>query len=404
MAGTILRAAWVVPVASPPIRDGEVAVSGGRVVAVGRELARTPAAEGFSYADQEGVIAPGLVNAHAHLVFGPAYADLARGGMPFHAWIAELIRRRTAMSDADQVEQARASARLMLATGTTAVADVASLADTIPVLHEYGLQGRAYHELTGVDTDGWSAARETYEQRLAEHPGAGISPHTLYTLGDGVTRDLAALARRQGRRLHPHLAETAGETEFVFTGTGPYLSFVERFGLRMELAGVGSGRSPTRHLDHLGGLGPDVHVAHGVHVDAEDRKLLRDKGSAVALCTRSNAILGAGEAPVAAYRREGSPVAVGTDSLASCPDLDLLAELRALERLALDQGTDRDGLSEWLVRAATTGGAEAVGIDAGTIVPGARADLVLVEGEGTDPYAMIVTGRATATYLAGVAQ
>ena len=85
-------------------------------------------------------------------------------------------------------------------------------------------------------------------------------------------------------------------------------------------------RSPAEYLDSLGGLGADVHVAHGTHLSQADRALLRSRGTAVALCARSNAILGAGIPPVAALLREGSPIAVGTDSLASTPDLDLLAE------------------------------------------------------------------------------
>ncbi len=427
--GVVHRAAWVVPVGGEPFADGEVAVDRGRIVSVGRGLTETPAAQGFSHVDHLGVLAPGLVNAHTHLVYGPAYADLAVGGMPFAEWIVRLLPRRQAMSLDERAAQMRQSATLALQTGTTAVGDLVSDG---PLLHMCtGLGGRSYHEIAGRDAAGWAASREAWQAHLtaAEPPAAadtdgsahapdgharddadddhdprelaGISPHTLYTLDDSVVREVCALARQQGRRLHPHLAETVDEAEFVRAGTGAYRAVNERFALAMTLAGRGSGRSPTQHLDALDGLGPDVHVAHGVHVDADDRDLLRRRGTAVALCTRSNAVLGAGKAPVAAYRREGNPVAVGTDSLASCPDLDLLAELRALERLAVDQGTERDGLHRWLVEAATVGGARALGIAAGVLAPGRRADLVVVQGEGEDPYEQLVHGRAVATYRAG---
>ncbi len=401
-SGVVHRATWVLPVAGDPIEDGEVAVDAGHVVAVGRNLAETPAAQGFSYTDHDGVLLPGLVNAHAHLVYGPAFADLATSGLPFEQWILELLPRRRAMSAAELAAQARASAELAIAAGTTAVADVASHVDTLPVLEATGLGGIAYYELAGADPAGWATRRPQWEAELEQHPAAGISPHTLYTLDDEVTRDLIGLARGQRRRLHPHVAETQSESEWVLTGTGPYQELNERFSFAMALAGTGSGRSPVQHLDALGGLGPDVHVAHGVHVDAEDRDLLRRRGTAVALCTRSNAILGSGRAPVDHYRREGSPVAVGTDSLASSPDLDLLAELRALRRLARDQGSPDEGLDRWLVEAATTGGARAMGLrEAGVLKPGAPADLVVVQGEGSGPYAQVVHGRAVTTYLRG---
>ena len=416
--GVVHRATWVVPVDGEPIADGEVAVDRGRVVAIGRGLTETPAAQGFSHVDHLGVLAPGLVNAHTHLVYGPAYADLAVGGMPFADWIVQLLPRRRAMSLDERAAQMRLSAALALQTGTTAVGDLVSDGPLLGL--RTGLGGRAYHEIAGRDAAGWVADREAWAAHLTDdeppadadtdaqtdggrdaRESAGISPHTLYTLDDAVVRDVCALARQQGRRLHPHLAETTDEAEFVLAGTGAYRAVNERFALAMTLAEGGSGLTPTQHLDALDGLGPDVHVAHGVHVDAADRELLRRRGTAVALCTRSNAVLGAGEAPVAAYRREGNPVAIGTDSLASCPDLDLLAELRALERLALDQGTDREGLHRWLVEAATVGGARALGIEAGVLASGRRADLVVVQGEGADPYDQLVHGRATTTYLKG---
>lgn len=397
MRDLLVRASVVLPITGPPIPDGEVAVRDGVIVAVGRDLDPVDA----EVHEHDGVLLPGLVNAHTHLVYGPSFADLATSGLPFDEWIAELLPRRRAMSTDQLVADARASAERAIAAGTTAVADVVSHVDTIPVLAATGLGGVAYYELAGADAATWAARREAWGSELDAHPGAGVSPHTLYTLGDSVVRDLSVLARSQHRRLHPHLAETASESEFVLTGTGPYLAFGERFGLTMELAGTGSRRTPVAHLDALGGLGPDVHVAHGVHADAADRELLRRRRTAVALCTRSNATLGAGRAPVAAYRAEGNPVAVGTDSLASAPDLDVLAELRALERLARDQGSDPTGLSRWLVVVATVGGARAMGLTAGTLRPGARADLVVVQGEGADPYDQVVHGRAVATYLRG---
>ncbi len=159
-------------------------------------------------------------------------------------------------------------------------------------------------------------------------------------------------------------------------------------------------------LAALGALGPDSHVAHGVQCDAADRALLREHGTTVALCPRSNATLGVGEAPVAAYRAEGNPVAVGTDSLSSAPSLDLLADLAALREIAARQGSPEPGLDRWLVEAATVGGARAMGLDdIGVLRPGARADLAAFDLDpAADPYAELVrhgAGRCIGTVLAG---
>jgi cytosine/adenosine deaminase-related metal-dependent hydrolase len=144
-----------------------------------------------------------------------------------------------------------------------------------------------------------------------------------------------------------------------------------------------------------------------VHLDHADRALLREKGTAVALCARSNRVLGAGQPPVAALLAEASPISVGTDSLASSPSLDLLDELAALHRLATSQGAEPDGLSEQLVAAATVGGAAAMGLQgaAGVLAPGVRADFAVFDVPVTaTPYDALVAhggGRCILTVVGG---
>jgi aminodeoxyfutalosine deaminase len=234
----------------------------------------------------------------------------------------------------------------------------------------------------------------------------GVSPHAPYTLGTEIMRRLGVLARERGLRLHVHVSETASEVEYVATGGGPFGQQMPGLTLDFELRGVGSGHTPVQYVDSLGLLGPDVHVAHGVHVDAADRAVLRERGTAVALCPRSNAILAAGEAPVAAYLAEGNVIGVGTDSLASTPSLDLLEEVRALRDLALSQGLPYAGLSRRLVEAATLGGAESMGLaDVGRLEVGARADLAAFDIPlDDDPFESLVdagVGRCVATVLGG---
>lgn len=398
-----------------PIRDGAVAVRDGLVSWVGPAGAYRGDAEQTH--DWPGVLTPGLVNAHSHLQYTD-FADLATGGLPFPEWITELVRRRATFTERQWLDSVSRGLREVVRSGTTCLADVVTEPCVLAPLLGSGLAGVAYVESVGVDDATWAARREQLLGTVAGGLGAapahlriGISPHTPYTLGTAVFAECVALARERGLRLHPHLAETAAEVEFVLAGTGPFADLARTVGWEFELVRDGGcGLSPARYLDRIGALGTDVHVAHGVHLDAADRALLRRRGTAVALCVRSNAILRAGEPPVAAYRAEGSPVAVGTDSLASTPSLDLLAELAALRGVALAQGSPEAGLDRWLVEAATVGGARALGCDrdqgaVGVLRPGARADLaafdVPVDG---DPYRALVAhgaGRCVGTALAG---
>jgi 5-methylthioadenosine/S-adenosylhomocysteine deaminase len=381
-------AAWVVPIAGQPIRDGGVLVDDGRIVAVGPAGELGDAGEVTEY---PGVLTPGLINAHAHLQYGPSFADLAGGGQAFPDWLLQMNQRRATMGDDGWRAEVASSWELAYASGTVAVADIVTNVSALDVV----VPGKRYLESVALPSQAWPAEQDRLAPVLNEHSETGLSPHTLYTIGTAVLRGSIDLARRTERRLHPHLAETADEEQFVRHGDGP-LAVWE---FAAELRGVGSGRSPAEYLDSLGGLGDDVHVAHGTHLSENDRALLRRRGTAVALCVRSNAILRAGVPPVAALLREGSPIAVGTDSLASTPDLDLLAEARALAAAAIAQGyTDAD-LAARILQACTRGGAYAIGRpDLGVLAPGATAALahVIVHDLTTADIAgeILRTGRA----------
>ncbi len=382
----------VLPLTGPAIREGGVLVENGRIVAVGRaaDLAGR-AAETVRY---EGVLMPGFINAHTHLQYGPSFADLSRTGHAFPEWLMGMTRRRQATTDDGWRVEVAASWELAYASGTVAVADIVTSEAALDVI----VPGVRYLESVALTSAVWPDERDRLHKLLAGHPEAGLSPHTLYTLGTDVLRGIIGVAREQSRRLHPHLAETADEDEFVRLGRGPFAAWPFAAELR---DGGGVKRSPAAHLDDLGGLGPDVHVAHGTHLDAADRALLRERGTAVALCARSNAILGAGVPPVAALLHEGSPFAVGTDSLASTPDLDVLSEVRTLAKIARSQGYERADLAFRLLGAATRGGADAIGRrDLGRLLPGAMAAFaeVSVQDVGAADLAeeILATGSAAA--------
>ncbi|MCW2569784.1 MAG: amidohydrolase [Mycobacterium sp.] len=399
MTVTLHSAPHVLPICAPPVPDGAVAVAAGRIVAVGPRAELRSTYSGAAEQRWPGVLTPGLINAHTHLNYTHC-AHFHGNGKPFPAWIQDFAPVIAATTPDGWRASAADGVRRMLATGTTAAADVVTGPAALTAQADAGLAGVSYLEAVFHDRRSWARAR--WYAQLTD--GAGISPHTAYTLDTPVLAELAAEARARGVRLHPHAAETVEEVAFTVTGTGPFADLARSMRLDLALLGCGSGRTPVAELDAAGLLGPDSHVAHGIHVSAADRALLRRRGTVVALCPRSNARLGSGEAPVAAYRAEGNLVAVGTDSLASSPSLDLLGDVAALRELALRQGSPEEGLDRWLVEAATVGGARALGRDdLGVLRPGARADLAAFAVDG-EPYAALVAageGSCVGTVVQG---
>ncbi|MBA3279071.1 MAG: amidohydrolase family protein, partial [Geodermatophilaceae bacterium] len=216
----IHSATVALPITAPPIVDGALAVQDGKILGVGTRaelLGRYPEA---GHTHWQGVLMPGLINAHTHLNYCHA-AHLYDNGKPFPEWIQDM----PPIIAATTPEQWRASAEqgiaAMLASGTTAAADVVTGASALSAQHDAGMAGVSYFEVVLADSPRWAKIRPEFLATLDAAPstGIGISPHSPYTLDTAVLADLGDIARARGIRLHPHGAEQSDEVAFVADGT-----------------------------------------------------------------------------------------------------------------------------------------------------------------------------------------
>jgi cytosine/adenosine deaminase-related metal-dependent hydrolase len=138
-------------------------------------------------------------------------------------------------------------------------------------------------------------------------------------------------------------------------------------------------KTPTEFLDEVGLLNEDTIVAHGVWLSEEDARLLRTRNAAVVLCPSSNEMLNVGKAPVKMLVEHGLKIGIGTDSLASNPDIDLFSELRKVNELALHQGLKLKPFD--LIKMLTMDGAEILGLDEylGCMKAGKLANLIAID-------------------------
>jgi cytosine/adenosine deaminase-related metal-dependent hydrolase len=215
-------------------------------------------------------------------------------------------------------------------------------------------------------------------------PGADrrvvVAPCSPFTVTPELMTDSAALARRDGVRLHTHIAETNDEEEFC----------LQRFGER-----------PVAYMETVDWVGDDVWYAHAVHVADDEVVRMGESGTGVAHCPSSNMRLASGTAPISRYLAASVPVGLGVDGSASNDSSHMLAEARQallLNRLAgagadMPMMTARESL-----RLATEGGAAVLGRDdIGVLAPGKAADFVAIDldrvefaGALHDPVAAIV--------------
>src|SRR5581483_4854882 len=351
---TSYRAAWVLPISGPPIRDGAVVVAGDRIAWVGAAGGEPPHLKARTVALGDAVLGPAFVNAHTHLDL-----TVLRGlldGLPFFEWIRGVVAAREVISRDDALDSARSGVLEGFRAGIATFADTAPTNASFTAMRELGARGVAYLEVFGPDPAAAPAALDGFRARVdalraTETPliRVGVSPHAPYSVSDALYTAVASYAREERLPLATHVAESAAESALVREATGPFADFLRGRGIATEPRAP----SPVALLDRTGVLGRDALLIHCVHADAPDVARIAASGAAVATCPRSNRYFGHGTAPVAAFRAAGVRVGIGTDSMASNVTMDLLAETRA---------AGCGGLSAcWA--AASLGGARALGLD-----------------------------------------
>ena len=384
---------------------GYVVLDGERIVAVGPG----PLPPGYADAelvDGSGLLAtPGLVNTHHHL-----YQWITRGYAvddTLFGWLTALYPVWAGL-DAD-LAYASAAANLgwLALTGCSTTTDhhyvfPAGRGDlleaTILAARRIGLRfhpGRGSMNLgrssgglppdTVVEKhdDILAATQAAIDRWHDPSPGAmtriAVAPCSPFSVTAELMRDCAELARRAGVRLHTHLAETLDEEEFCLRTYG---------------------RTPAQYAEDLGWLGPDVWLAHCVHLSAEAAARFAATGTGVAHCPTSNGRLGSGIAPVRALLEAGAPVGLGVDGAASNESGRMIDELhQAVLAARFAEGPLALSVRAAL-RLATMGGARCLGRDGelGSLEPGKLADVALWQAGGlagagiADPVCALVFG------------
>lgn len=370
---TSYRAAWVVPISRPPIRGGVVTTHNGRITGVGPST---------SSAIDLGDVAlmPGLVNAHTHLELS-YLRRLVPAASEFVSWIRSVMaeRRKYQPLAPEILHGLGVGIAEAVSCGTALAGDISNTLVGLDLLPARQLAAVVYHELIRFRApDPETFVAEALDRLRALPSTADVRPslaaHAPYSVSPGVFRALrAALDRGHVSSVSVHLSESAEEVEFVRTGGGPWRTFLEEVGA-WDPAWTPSGSSPVEYLDAVGFLDSRVLVVHGVQMNRSDLQRLVERQATLVTCPRSNRNTGAGTPPIEAFYRSGVRVAVGTDSLASTPDLNVFSELAEMRRLAPAVPPSA------MLESATRHGADALGFgaDFGTLDTGKRARLLAV--------------------------
>jgi 5-methylthioadenosine/S-adenosylhomocysteine deaminase len=327
---------------------------------------------GVAVRNCEGLVAiPGLINGHTHVSL-TRYRGIADDVRLFD-FLVETRKRWSRASAEETYLSALEGCQAALRSGTTCLVDshaasprpVAAAARRVGVRLVGAAAARAlWFGEPAEDTFDW-CLKET-EATAEEFAGSdllfipSLSAHSPYHCSDEQIVRVKEACRRRGWLFATHLAETREEVDLIWRWHG---------------------LTPTGYLERLGVLDAQSLLAHCVFVSEEDIRLLVNRGAHVMHSPKSNAKLGSGTAPIPACLRVGVSVALGTDSMVSNNNLDMLEEMRFCALVHRSVHRDPSIITAREVFSmATLAGARALGLEdqIGSLRSGKRADVVLV--------------------------
>lgn len=379
------------------IPDGAVLVRDGRIEAVGPFVEVRRDACGVAVEDLgEAVLLPGLVNAHVHLEL----SDCTPGERPtdgLEGWLRRMLER--ARLDARDLQErsakaTRAGIAQCLAFGVTTVGDISRQCQVSrPILASSRLRAVSFGEVAGM-----GQRRGMLEPLLevatdvscvSERMRVGVSPHAPYSVEPAGYLRCLERARESGLPLATHLAETRSEWEFLESHGGKLRSLWDGW-LGWDEAVPRYPGGPIRMAADLGLLEYPSVLAHVNYCDDAELELLSAGSASVVYCPRTHAWFGHPPHRFGEMAARGINVALGTDSCASSPDLNLLDDLRLVHKLHPRIAADQ------LWAMATVNGARALGLDShvGTLEPGKHADMFAITAGGSDPLKNVLESDA----------
>jgi len=237
----------------------------------------------------------------------------------------------------------------------------------LPVLYiSGGFDGRALtarQRRFGHAVEGYLRLLETLRQHESDDLRVGIALHSLRAVPEAAMRDVLASDMAKTCPIHIHVAEQIGEVQDCLATRGA---------------------RPVEWLFEHAAVDARWCLVHATHLTAAETLQLARSGAVAGLCPTTEANLGDGLFPLAAYQDAGGTFGIGSDSHISISPVEELRWLEYGQRLtsghrniaARAQGVS---VGETLWRAALRGGAQASGLPVGELRGGARADLIVLD-------------------------
>jgi cytosine/adenosine deaminase-related metal-dependent hydrolase len=339
----------------PPVSNGYVTVVQNSIVEIGQRNAKNHSVESADSVIDLGEVAiiPALVNAHTHLEFSYLRQPLGWPGIEFTAWIRQVVTARSEQNQSHSTDSKAKSILRGLAesyrSGVGCIGEIAT--DPVSANDYHCPRGRSeidqvvFYEQLGRNPNLFAQRQIELNQFLCAFSGPqsrfdsvdrnllpGISPHAPYSVHPDLLKQMIEVAIKTRLPVGMHLAETEAERELLSNQTGPFVELLKDFG-SWNSSSFLPRQSITGILEMLGRCERAL-LVHGNYLQADEIQLIGSLSNrmTVVYCPRTHEYFHHSTYPLEQLQRAGALVALGTDSRASNPDLNLFSELQTVAR------------------------------------------------------------------------
>ena len=329
----------------------------------------------------EGILTPGFINAHCHLELSHM-----KGMIPAHSGLQEFVKQIVALRKVEDatIQEAIASAEdEMYKNGIVAVGDICNTVDTLAIKHKHKLDYYSFVELYDLDPtrsdDKINAGlkiQEAFEQNCVR---ASLVPHAPYSVSFNLWKLLSNYFG--AHTISMHNQETMDENEFFEKKTGSFLGMYERTKVSLDFFEATGLSSLQSVLPYFKKAARSI-LVHNSFTSKEDIHAVQKEmpNSFWCLCPNANQYIEETMPPIELLRANGAEIVIGTDSYASNWSLNILDELKTIQK-----HNPSIPLAEMLGWA-TMNGARALQMEKGlgSFEKGKKPGVVLMEGVDTN--------------------
>lgn len=364
---------WIFPVSSPPLKNGGISMDENGTV-IGIYTAEQISELNVIHQKYTGAIVPGFINTHCHLELSHMI-----GQIPEQTGLVKFVQSiiKSRFAEAEQIEMSmQAADQQMFDNGIVAVGDISNQITSKGVKQQSKIHYHTFIEALSFNPERANATmNDANEIKNQFSPlSASVVPHAPYSVSPELFKLINEAAEQDNALLSIHNQETTDENLFFENKSGGFLDLYKFLGLDISFFMPSEKTSLQTWLPYI--KKQKTLLVHNTVSDLDDIAFAKRNHHDLywCLCPQANLYIENSLPDVDLLVRENLKITLGTDSLASNHQLNILAEMKTLQE---HKKVDFEKLLQW----ATINGAEFLGLNAqlGTVEPGKRPGLNLIQ-------------------------